>query len=560
MIETDLSSITIEEMQEGENKDKIFRLIWVQNLDMSDHRFRVLFKLAEPDGKYLMAKIAPEQLFVYAPGAYYINGQRLENPQEEGENIPLSFDALEKNSVRTVGKAFSDDLYDLRHHRLTYSKSQYCVVIDTGTHEFIFPCFVLGAAYYFTSASMCRQLFAQALEGLYEPGSIHVDPGARHASIFLKTNAADGDAADIIRFAKNSNARKKWEGIVHNLRRQIHKGKEDMNVPLIADFPVAAKLTVTVRAVRRFYPELGKEKVLILEILKENSPFDFDKLTIERINMPPRKVDVTRRTKERMTTRVTTVRVPTSGLASADIKNTEPPKNIHKSEMVIEKKYVGDEKGSVLVPTAGSGEGEADLSLTDSANDGDAGVRHGEVKPPDQQDPEIRYKECFSLKDFQEMVVPLAKEEGVQDFQIIGPLAMPRRTGKNIKGSRWEFFDREHTTSRKYLRVTFTYKSISACLVEVDQNALSSTTATYVLMLPDRRRISHDEVREFLDMFVKREMVELMGDHFRSKGFIFFGKKHPIDKTGEHYQAWRHALLRRIGGLAQEKEEGTSVH
>jgi hypothetical protein len=553
LIETDLSSIAIEEMQEGENKDKIFRLIWVQNLDMSDHRFRVLFKLAEPDGKYLMAKIAPEQLFVYAPGAYYINGQRLENPQEEGEDLPLSFEALERNSVRTVGKAFSDDLYDLRHHRIAYSKFQYCVVIDTGMRELIFPCFVLGAAFYFTSASMCRQLFAQALEGLYEPGSIHVDSETRHASIFLKANAADGDAADIVRFAKDSNAKKKWEGIVHNLRRQIHKGKRDMNVPLIADFPVPAKLTMTVRAVRRSYPELGKEKVLILEILKENSPFDFDKLTIERINMPPREVDVTRRTNERMTTRVTTVRVPTSGLAGADIRNTEPPKNIHKSDMVIEKKYVGEEKDSVLVPTTGGGEGEADLSLSDSANDGDAGVRHGEVKPPDLQKPEVRHKECFSLKDFRDMVMPLPNEEGVQDFQIIGPLAMPRRIGKNIKGSRREFCDRGHTIGRKYLRVTFTYKSISACLIEVDQNALLSPTATYVFLLPDRRSISHDEVRKFLDMFVNRDMVELMGDHFRNKGFIFFGKKHPLDKKDELYQMWRHALLRRIEGLGEGK-------
>ncbi|MBI5639609.1 MAG: hypothetical protein HZA17_04200 [Nitrospirae bacterium] len=562
MIESDLSSLVIEEMQEGENKDKIFRLVWVQNLDTLDHQFRVLFKHIEANGKYLTTKIAPEQLFVYAPGAFYINGQRLQNPAEEGELVRISTKSPVRKFVKTAGEAFSDDLYDLRHDRVIYSKSQYCVVIEDDTHEVIFPCFVLGATYYFTSASMCRQLFAQSLNGLYEPNSLHVNSISRHAKIHLKTNAADRDAADIIRFATNKNANRQWHSIVNRLRdsqrqQTQHNPKRgsDTNVPLITDFPVATELTMVVRAVCRYYPKLGKEKILVLEIVEENSPFDFDRVTIERIHGESRTVDVKRRAKARRTTNIVTVRVPSSELTNADVKNSAPPKNVHKDNMIIDKEYeTKTGKEGLTVPPGATGKGKADLSLQESKADGNPEVRHGEIKPAEPLEPEIRHKESFSLDDFQNLVNPLAKQEDVKDFQMVGPLAMPIRSGRSAKGSLWEFSDKEHKIRRKYLRVGFNYKSRSTCLIEINQNGLLSTTSTYVLTDPDGATISQEEILQFLDMFVKRDAIEAIEKYFQEQGLTFLRKKHPTDKEDEHYQMWRQRLLKRIEGVVLRKE------
>ncbi len=557
MIEADLSSVAIEALQEGENRDKIFRLIWVQNLDLRDHQFRVLFKLDEPNGRYVTTKIAPELLFMFAPGAYFLNGQRLEHPPEEGSTMEISLETLQGNPFRTVSHAFSDDLYDLRHSWVGYSKSQYCVVIETDNAVYIFPCFVLGSAYYFTSASMCRQLFAQSLDGLYEPGSIHVDPVARRAEIHLKPNAADGDAPDIIRFATEPIANRHWHSIVNRLRSNQHKtkGKGDPNVPFMADFPVAAKLSMVVRAIKCYDPKLKKERILVMEIKEENSPFDFDQYLRMRTVGPPQIEDVGKTSTRRGTSNVISTRKPSPNLVSIEIKNYEPPKNVNKRHMMIEKQYEEDpERKEIGVPDKVHDAGQADVSVRDPSRDGDAEVRHGEIKPPEPDEMEVRHKECLSLNDFQAMAVPLAKEDNVQDFRIIGPIAMPKRVGDKLRGSLWEYADKEHTISRRYMAVTLIYKSAHACLIEIDQNGLPSPTATYVLISAAGDQMSLQEIREFLGKVVKREILESIAANYLRRGYILYPKKHPENKTDEQYQAWRNTLLSRITTLGRLKD------
>ncbi len=555
MIETDLSSITIEKLQEGKNRDKIFRLIWIQNLDLSDYQFWVLFKLDEPNGRYVTTKVAPEHISLYTPGAYYLNGQRLEYPLAMGESIRISLETFQRNPLKLVSHAFTDDLYDLRHSSVTYSRSQYCVVIETEDAEFIFPCFLLGAVFYFSSASMRRQLFAQSLEGLYEPNSIHVNPITRRAKIHLKPNAADSDAADIIRFETNANANKQWLAIVNRLRklqpqRRIEKMKErvDTNFPIVVDFPVAAKLSLIVRAVSRFDFVKNKHMILVLDIEEENSPFDFDKYTrIRTIGSLLIKEEVQQMSTRRRTSNVLTVRVPSPDLTSVELRNPEPVKNINKRAMTIENQYEEDsERIGPNAPRKVHADGKTDISLRDTSPDGDAGARHGEIMPPELAKKEVHYKECFTLKDFHDMIIPLVREDDVEDFKMIGPVAMPRRTGDHLKGSLWEYTDKEHTISRKYLAMTLVFKSIHVCLIEIDQNGLPSPTATYVFISSASAQMSLQEVWEFLEMVVNREIIEAISAKFLSRGYVLYAKKHPEKKIDEYYRGWRKNLLKRI--------------
>ena len=129
----DISSMLLKKMSEDKHKDKIYKLIWIQNLDMISHQFRVLFQHAKPHGQFLNASVDPSWLFAYAPGAYYVNGQRLDYPPEEEKYYHITFDSLEKNQIMEVNKVFSDELYELRFDAADYSKNQYCVVIETET-------------------------------------------------------------------------------------------------------------------------------------------------------------------------------------------------------------------------------------------------------------------------------------------------------------------------------------------------------------------------------------------------------------------------------------------
>jgi hypothetical protein len=563
LIETDLSSTYLEKMQEGENRNKVFKLIWTQYLSLSNYKFIGLFKLNEPKGRYLPLELSPEQLYIYTPGAYYRNGQRLIAPEEEGDKFSITFKSEERNRIKLVKDTFEDDLYNLRHGWADHSKAQYCVVIETDKQEIIIPCFVLASVYYFTSASMKRQLFAQNLEGLYKEGSIGIDSLNKTAKIHLNTNASDDDAADIIRFATNEHANRHWNNIVNNMRRHLlenDSSRRGSDIAFVADIPVVEELTMYVRGVRRFYPKIEKEKILVLEILIENSSYEFDNVVIERISHEIKTVNVTKRCKARRTTNIVTVRVPTTALATIDIKNTERHKNIHKEIMGVAKGYVDHREGSGTSVPVVQGEGEADISLDDAAHDGDAGVRHGEIKPPELGKKKERYREDTSLKDFVEMANPLRQFESVEKFDLQGPFDLPKSSKQGSIGSLWEYYNKEHTICRQYMYATFNFKpvqseTIGVCLIEIDQNRLPSTTSTYVLVSIGERRELTSYIEEFTQKFVNRERIEAVKEHVESQGCIFYRKKHPHGKDAESYSSWRSALLGWIQGTIGQKED-----
>lgn len=478
--------------------------------------------------------------------------------------MDLKIRSLARNPLRTVFEAFTDAHYDLRHDNPKYSKEQWCRVFETGSQEIIFPCFVIGAAYYFLSASMRIQLLSQNIEGLYYPGSIKINEQVREASIKLKNNASDEDAADIVRFATDTNARKHWEDIVNNLRKtQFKQPKHEqfVSIPFIADFPTAEELEIKARVKRFKDPSSGKEKILVLEMLEENSSFQFDHLTIYRDDKEPRRIDVTKRARSVRTSNTITRRIPTTELAAVVIENTHLVINPNKEEMIIIKEYVvGRGKEMISVPVVTGGIGSADLSLALAERDGDPDVRHGSVRGvlpkkneekdenEGKEEKDIRIKDCFTLQDFQEMVALFTAENAeVHNLQIHGPYLMPVNATSGTKGTLKEYYDKKHTRRRMFLYVTFAYKGKDACIIEIDQNGLSGGSSTYGLVSDDGNYAYTKElVDEMLKLYVSNKTIKSIEADFSEKGLRFVHKKHPVGKGEKDYKAWRERLLERI--------------
>lgn len=566
MFTKNLSSLQLESMTDPPNKDKLFRLIWIQNLCPTNNPFFFgLFKHTAPKGKYLLAKIVPESLSLYAPGAFFFNGYRISIPKAEGEIMDLKICSLARNPLKTVFEAFTDTHYDLRHDNPKYSKEQWCRVFETGSQEIIFPCFVIGAAYYFLSASMRIQLLSQNIEGLYYPGSIKINEQTREASIKLKNNASDEDAADIVRFSTDRNARKHWEDIVNNLRKtrfKQSKPEQFVSMPFIADFPTAEELEIKARVKRFKDPSSGKEKILVLEMLEENSSLQFDYLTIYRDDKEPRRIDVTKRARAVRTSNTVTRRIPTTELAAAVIENTHLVINPNKEEMIVIKEYVeGGDKEMISVPVVTGGVGSADLSLASAERDGDPDVRHGSVrgvpteekkeedeKEEEKDEKEVRVKDCFTLQDFQEMVALLTAENAeVHNLQIHGPYLMPVNATSGTKGTLKEYYDKKHTRRRMFLYVTFAYEGKDACIIEIDQNGLPGGSSTYVLVSDAGNYTYTKELVEgMLKLYVSNKTIKSIEANFSEKGLRFVHKKHPAGKGERDYKAWRERLLERI--------------
>lgn len=566
MIGSDSSSTSIKKMQEGKYADKIFKLIWVQNLDTDEYRFRTLFQSIGSDHTILNARIDPELLFAFTAGAHYLNGEYLENPEEEGILLGIKFLSGQENKIVQLKKIFSDELYDLRVDLADYSKCQYCVVIESEAADYIFPCTVIAGTYYFLSSSMCRQIFAQNLKAFCDEDRIRMDPKSRTAEIHLDYGK-DEDAPEIIRFIKNDNARKHWHEISNNMRKSEAdlRGQNQWKgtVPIIADFPFAQEFRMDVRAFIRFYPKANKSKILILEILQEDSLFPFDKVTIHREGQPSKVLDVRRRVKARTTSRVITTTPPNTNLARIIIKNMSRPKNIYKDEIEIEKQYTESPDNEIIVPRVEHSGDIVDIGLG-SASSNDEEVRPGDVVQQKgkstKNESEGETKEGFSLQDFKEMVKPLAETEGVADFSLVGPRNIPIRTRRSphATGTIREYSDKVNKISRQYMTATFRYGTRGASLIEIDQNGLPSRAATYLIVCEKGETASNKDVCNFVQDFVDEENI---ADIRRPAGSLFYSKHHPISKGETAYSIWRAFTLWKIStiqGTAHPDESNQS--
>ena len=556
MIIKNSDDLHLESMTDSQNRTKLFRLIWIQNLGMTlDPYFFGLFKDTAPNGKYLLAKIPPESLTTYTPGAFFLDGYRTNHHEEEGETLTLTFRSLEKNTFKTVSEVISGDFYDLRHDNPLYSKKQWCVVFETDSQIIIFPCFLIGAAYYFLSTSMRIQLLSQNLKGLYYPDTVTLNEKTKEASIKLKSNAADDDAKDIVRFITDKNAGKHWDEVVNNIRKmQFSKPKNEtfVSVQFMADFPTAEDLEITVRAIRRKDPSSGKEKVLVLEMLNENSSFQFNWLTTYRDKKEPQRVDVTKRIKAIRTRNFITGRPPTNRLAQAEIEDNHLIKNPNKEKIRVTKETIeeddkdGDKKEKP-VPVVETGIGSADIGLAEPEHDGDPDVRPGAVRRvPAEEEKEVHPRDYFTLRDFELMFAPFAENTEVQNAEMHGPYIMPRSIASGTKGSLLGFYDRQHTKGRRFLYATFTYQAKNICVIEIDQIYLPGGCASYVLV-SNKNRAFLEDAEEMLRRYVEYEKVETMAEDVKAKGMAFLSKNHPAKKTEEHYELWRRKLLMRIG-------------
>ena len=173
-------------MSDDKNKDKIFKLIWIQSINVSTPQnfYKALFRDIDK-GFYLQQKIFPEELAVCTLGTYYKNDTLLTELPPDGETFEIDIETKKDNLIKKIEQVISNDEYNLTHYyegknmTIDYTqdnKRQFCVVIENEKQKVIFPCHVIGTTFYFTSTSM-RNIFAQNLNALLYKAAIDKKQG-----------------------------------------------------------------------------------------------------------------------------------------------------------------------------------------------------------------------------------------------------------------------------------------------------------------------------------------------------------------------------------------------
>ncbi len=543
MIDKDSDQLKFQ-MSLPENKAEIFQLIWVQDIKFihrrNDHHFYLLFR--SQTGQYLQEDIPPELLSDFKVGAYYQDSKLLKEEHLPGDYYDIAVESTSTNVIRKISEVINDAEYQLTHSYFNgeytvdftnANKNQHCIVFEDDQSIVIFPCSLVSAIYYFTSSSMRRQIFAQNLEGLYERGSISLDSSKKEAKITLNWNAKGSDAINIVRFATNDFARSRWMLIGNAIRASFYEvrnrwGEHIDGVPLIADFPVVQLLDMTVRALEYTDSTTGKRKLLVLDILKENSAFDFNKLIIfkrhedgERVQLPDKEIPYYK------TSDYVSKKRPSSALKSIRVKKKTAVVNPNAADIDVTTVYISEDNGNPL-PIADDEGPTVGVSFEEPEEDENRESRPAEVEPEESNEEEST--EEFSLDDFLEMVEILTYKPGV---------------GSLIEHDRGRILSGRLGANREYIHVTFTYQGMCVCLIEIDQKDISRATSTYVLV-SSKDRGFQNHAMHIVDSYTGGTSIEQLTKEYKAQGIRFLGKKHPVSPGSHSYNNWCEDLLRMV--------------
>lgn len=521
---------------------------------------------------YLTEDIFPEFLHDhFAVGLHYQDTNFVDDIKPVGEVFPVTFRSTDKNRICSVSDVLTDDEYNLSHSfsrgekhvdYSKYCKRQPCVIFEDEKNMLIFPCAVLGARYYFTSSAMRRWLFFGNLKGLYEYAKVDLE--TRKATIHLKSNANEYDAPYIVRFATSKFSLKRWDavyaGMLQRHAEAISSGEKNEFVPLKLDFPVQQVINMEVRGLEFYDTTIQKKKILVFEIMEEDSTFSFDYLEIQRRARKKslKATEVLRPTRTYKTIDLVTNKPPSSQLQPVIIGSLQEERNTNLRNIEITHTSLpeADDEHAVVGDARNAEEvlGEVPLSVIDDPNtENETFARKASVEKRKREEAKDgdALKEYFHLENFTELMNYLGDSEGVQGWKILPTKQVPERRGRKHKNRlTWRESYKKNSlwSMRHYKCATFNYKGRNICLVEVDHSNLPNGPGTYALVSNDDVNIlvkyAEDLMQKYVDCIHLKKMIK----EFDEKNVKLKSKRHPSKKSQEYYVRWCKGLLKWVSG------------
>jgi hypothetical protein len=571
MIERSIKSTKLEKMRKY--PDKVFRLLWVADISTIPGKnfYKVIFKDINSN-MYLTENIFPEFLHDhFAIGLHYKDTALVDDIKPIGEVFPVTFRSTNKNRTCPVSDVLTDDEYNLSHSfyregshvdYTEYCKRQPCVIFEDDKSMLIFPCAVIGARYYFTSSAMRRQIFFGNLEGLYEYAKVDLE--TRKAAIHLKSNANEYDAPYIVRFATNKFSLKRWNTVFNGMLQRhseaMSSGEKNEFVPLELDFPVQQVINMEVRGLAFDDTARLKKKILVFDILEEDSAFGFDNLEIQRRarKLSSKATDVIRPTRTYKTIDLVINKPPSSQLQPVIIGSLQEERNTNLESIIITRTSLPETNDENTAEgdahTAEEVLGEVPMSVIEDPNaENEKLARKASVEKRKREDAKDgdTLKEYFHLENFTELTNYLGDTEGVQRLEILRNMLVPVRRGrKHTNRLTWRESYKKNSlwSMRCYRCAMFNYKGRNVCLVEVDHRNLPNGPGTYVLVSSDDINILVQYAKDLMQKYVDCIHLKKMIKEFDEKNVKLKSKRHPSKKGPEYYVRWCKDLLKWVSG------------
>ncbi|WP_223155814.1 Tn7-like element transposition protein TnsE, partial [Campylobacter concisus] len=458
------------------------------------------------------------------------------------KNIPI-LDKFMSELPEKIGK------YNIGWHK---NQQKYSTFTDNlSGRTVIFPHYEIARYFYFTSASMTRQIMSEtqgqnsSLDGLYKRATLDNGIG----KIYLKFNANNIDAENIYRFVIDKRANNMWLQIRRDMvaskilsehRKQSVNFVGSRNTMTIqANFPVPGKINFEARV-----KVLSDGSFLVLKILQENSFYPFEQLKVIR-ELPGGKKDIigviksTKLSRKDLTNQLNE-KTPNILHSSVSIVDKDEDANLEAKLDLLNKtiEFVTiteeDQSREIVRGSDGLLEDKLDLSSNDAEGQGDLNTIEGHLKKEDE-DGEQETGSYITIEDLKAMLMYCSDVYCDFSYKILRYEDLPQKP-KNYQGKHvWKRATMlDGVTPRKYIVVEIYYKNCRYIILEIQKDKLLETLST-LLIRDYYNSIDEAIVQEIVTNIAKTSNSWLQDLKFKMTKYYLY---HPYDAHEKKIQDW----------------------
>lgn len=438
---------------------------------------------------------------------------------------------------------------------------------DAQGRKILFPSYVIAQYYYFRSSSMARQVMAShisnvtALKGLYK--DVRLDKESGHASIVLKPNAKSRDGAEIFRFAVHKYANEMFHRIYKDMaksKNEIKNKFEKLGIPfkynvatLSAFFPFYGISYFEYRGI-----ELADARILVLEIISEDSYYPFESLTIYRQakSLANRQLQLGKvfntlstNIKEYMSNNV-----PNSSFEPAKVYTDQKVDGrLDLTDKDINYEILENDEESESTNDLIDVEYETGMSTSEAESDGDldtaqAYIEQDLVEKPEGWDERVRAGlEAFLL------MLETAQEKAIMKGKVFSYVVeheqmLPQKPDYIKDRKKWiKGLMVDNETPRAYSCAHINYDGKNVCVFDVERDKRIEGLSLLVIRMNNNTEVSQNIINDILVDFVKEQgawLRQVNTSSFRYKNF-----NHPKVITEDSINGWAERLLNSMNNI-----------
>lgn len=537
----------------SKQRDYYVKLI-LQNLDTQELKI-IDRNIKEIPALPLGSIFRDQQLSQGRIGTYFDFSFNVQKPQTTSRLAPELFDDSTSYFGKLNTQISSSDGH--KYNAAFHSKNQNGIHISSNGKTVFFPAYVIAQYFYFRSAALIKQIMSKdpkyndAVHGLYKTIEIDINGDAM---IILNPGVSPDDAAEIVRFSReySSYANMLFHQIHNDLIASHLKNKifyEQKGWPykfntsiLKAFFPFTGGVDMTFRGI-----ELNENYYLALEIIRENSVYPFEKLTVytedPKSGRLVKEKEIVKKKRSNNTTNNVVDETPNDQYEDEKISNDKKEDGrLDLKDKPIEHQRIKKTSEPETAKVTENTDQQVDLSSDHEESDGDDGTAQMNPAYKDLEHPD---RETPGLEAFKKMLA--VAQETYEEFSYSTLIYhCPLKNDSILSRKRWRrTFLEDNETRRAYIAASINYHGRKFCAIDIERDARLPRASTLILSMHDDSDVPQTLSASIMNNYIRENQSWL--HRMPSDSFRHTTLKHPQDSTDEAICRWADRLIAVLG-------------